>query len=103
MPGAGRVELQGEVLGEAQHGGIRMGVVVERIAPGRSAERPESMRELLVARLIDALVGLFGDRLFGLALTAVRGLVPRGGIGIVAVLHRPTTVTASPATLQLSI
>ena len=98
VPGAGRVEMQGEVFGEAQHRGIRVRVIIERIALGASSERPESVRKLLVARLIGAVVGLFG-----LALTAVRALIRIVvGVGIVVVLHRPHNGDSQPATLQFS-
>jgi hypothetical protein len=65
---------------------------VERIALGASSERPESVRKLLVARLIGAVVGLFG-----LALTAVLGLIRIViGVGIVVVLHKPHDRDSQP-------
>ena len=55
------------------------------------------MRKLLVARLVGAIVRLFGSRLFGLALTAVLGLIRIVvGVGIVVVLHRPHNRDSQP-------
>jgi len=71
-------------------------VIIERITLGAACERPETVRQLLVARLIGAL-----RRRFDLALAAVRnwmGLVV--GVGAVVVLHSPTTMTVRPATLH---
>jgi hypothetical protein len=100
VPGAGRVEVQGEVLRVTQHGGIRMGAVVQRIALGNSAERPQSMRKLLVPRFVGAIVRLFAVPLFRLSLRAVRGLIPSVvGIGVVA-FHRRTTMMPILTTLH---
>ena len=70
---------------------------MERIALGASSERPESVRKLLVARLVGAIVRLFGSRLFGLALTAVLGLIRIVvGVGLVVVLHKPHDRDSQP-------
>lgn len=111
MPGAGRVEMQGEMLGEAQHRGIWVRSVVERIALGGSSKGAQSGRELLVASLVGPLVGCrgfgrrrFGRRRFGIALGAVRGLIRLVvGVGIVVIVHSPASMTANPATLQFLI
>jgi hypothetical protein len=91
--------MQGEMFREAQHGGIRVRIVVERIALSETAERAQSVREFLVACLVGTLV-----RLFGLPLTANWGLVRLVvGIGIVVFAHSCAIITANPATLQFLI
>ena len=95
MAGARGVELQGEKLGEAAHRGIRMRVVIERIALGTLGERPVSVGQPLAARFVGAL------RRFGLALAAVlalMGLVV--GVGVVFAFHSPATMTTNPATIH---
>jgi len=65
-------------------------------------ERPQSMRKLLVPRLVGAVVRLYDCRIFRLALRAVRGLfLSAVGVGIV-VFHSRTTmipILTTPITL----
>lgn len=99
VAGAASVELQGEMFREAQHGGVWVRVVVERVALCESAERAEVGRELLVACLVGANV-----RRFSLALARVWGLIWLVvGVDIVVFAHRCATMTANPATLQFLI
>ena len=107
VPGAGSVEVQSKVLGEAQHRGVWVRVVVERIALGGSREGAQSRWELLVTCFVGSLVGRrgFGWRRFGLALATVGGLIGLVvGVGIiVVVVHDLAIMTANPATLQFPI
>ena len=92
VPGAVGVVAQGEVLGEAQHRGIRVAVIVERIALGTPRERPVLGRQLLIARLVGPVV-----RFFALALQAVGGLIRLVvGVGIVVVAHKPRNHDSQP-------
>lgn len=93
------IETQREELGETPHGWIGMRFIIERVTLGAPREGPESGRELLVARLVGAIV-----RLFGLARQTVRGLIRRVvGVGMVVVAHKPRNHDSQPRTLQLSI
>ncbi len=100
------------MLGEAQHRGVGVGIVVERITLCGAREGAQSWRELLVVRLVGSLISGFGGslgrsfacRIFGFALSVVRVLIRLVvGVGTVVVFHSPEIMTANPATIQFPI
>src|SRR5690606_38842461 len=96
MAGARRVETQHQQFGEALHGGVRVGVVVDGIAL-----RPSGLGAVFGRQFAVAGVGGFVGRAavwnFVLLARALRGLVGLVvGVGVFVAFHSPATMTANP-------